>query len=86
MLPLDSVPKLAAESPTWSSGLPGDLAVGGNFLCCLIIVFIFIGSGGEILKLSYGRGQVQRDWTTFMLGVRLLRDHVKILIRQLEEG
>ena len=37
-----------------------DLAAGENFVCCLILVVVFIGLGGacewvgEILKLSYG--------------------------------
>ena len=37
----------------------GHLAVGGNFVCCLLIVFIFIALGRVyrlrfILRLSYG--------------------------------
>ena len=47
-LPCDSGPKLAAEP-----------ALGGNFVCCLIIVVIFIGLGkvyglGGDMKFFYG--------------------------------
>ena len=78
----------------------GNLAVGGNFVCCLIIVVIFIGLGNlfgrvyrlenggwglEILKLSY-LGKATKDGTIFMGKVDPSRHHVKILIWQLEEG
>ena len=47
-LPCDSGPKLAAEP-----------ALGGNFVCCLIIVVIFIGLGkvyglGGDMNFFYG--------------------------------
>ena len=35
----------------------GNLAVGGNFVCCLIIVVIFIGLGnvlGKVYRLEMG--------------------------------
>ena len=46
-----------------------DLALGGNFVFCLIIVVIFIGLGrayrlGRTLKLS-NRGQAKRDETIY---------------------
>ena len=78
----------------------GNLAVGGNFVCCLIIVVIFIGLGNvlgkvyrlemggggvEILKLSYW-GKATKDGTIFMGKVDPSRHHVNILIWQLEEG
>ena len=37
----------------------GNLAVGGNFVCCLIIVVIFIGLGnvlGKVYRLEMGGG------------------------------
>ena len=57
----------------------GDLAVGGNFVFCLIIVVTFIGlgrayrlgrrggEGGWILKLS-NRGQGTKGWDHFYWG------------------
>ena len=81
-LSLDNGPKLAVGQwiACWS-GLPRDLAVGGNSLCCLIIFVIFIGLGtayslGEILKLSCvcmcggegGGGQFKKGWSHFYGG------------------
>ena len=46
----------------------GNLAVGGNFVCCLIIVVIFIGLGnvlGKVYRLEMGgRG----DFEVIILG------------------
>ena len=68
----------------------GELAVGENFVYCLIIVAKSMGPGkayilGEILISSMG-GRPQRDGTIFMGRVDPLRHHVKILIWQLGEG
>ena len=63
-LPCDSGPKLAVEP-----------ALGGKFVCCLIIVVIFIGLGkvyglGGDMKFFYGGrgggGKPQRDWAIFL--------------------
>ena len=70
-LPLDSGPMLSC----WPGDqvCPGDLAVGGNFVFCLIIVVIFIGLGrahklgGGVLKLSNGR-QATKGWYHFYGG------------------
>ena len=64
-----------------------DLAVGGNLVCFLIIVDIFIVLGravdwGGILKLSYG-GKATKGC---MGKVPSSRHHVKNLMWQLEEG
>ena len=52
----------------------GEIATGGNFICCLIIVVIFMGLGGaynigwrQILKSSYD-GQAAKGWDYFLLG------------------
>ena len=80
----------------------GNLAVGGNFVCCLIIVVIFIGLGnvlGKVYRLEMGGagggveilklsywGKATKDGTIFMGKVDPSRHHVNILIWQLEEG
>ena len=51
-----------------------DLAVGRNFVCCIIIVVIFIRLG-EIMKLSYG-GKSQSDGIIFMGEFDPSRHHV----------
>ena len=46
----------------------GNLAVGGNFVCCLIIVVIFIGLGnvlGKVYRLEMGGGG---DFEVIILG------------------
>ena len=68
----------------------GEQAVGGNFVCCLIIVVIFMGLGiayrlrGDFKVIIWGashKGMGRYLWG----GVDLLRQHVKVLISQLEE-
>ena len=68
-----------------------DLPVGGSFLCCLIIVAIFIGIGradrlGGDFEVIIGGGKPRRDGTIFMGKFNPSRQHAKILIWQLEEG
>ena len=70
-----------------------DLAVMENFACCLKIVVIFIGlgrahrlGGGRDFEAIIWGGKPQRDKITFMGEVDPSRQHVKILIWQLEEG
>ena len=50
----------------------GNLAVGGNFVCCLIIVVIFIGLGnvlGKVYRLEMGgRGGGGGDFEVIILG------------------
>ena len=79
-LTFDSGPKLAVgQWIAWWSGLPWNLAVVGNSVCCLVIFVIFIGLGrayglGEILKLSCGGRragagvQAKREWDHFYGG------------------
>ena len=69
----------------------GELAVGGNFVCCLIIVVIFMGLGiayrlrGDFKVIIWGASH--KGMGPFLWGgVDLLRHHVKILIWQLEEN
>ena len=57
--------------------MPGDLAVGGNFVFGPIIVVIFIGLErtyrlGRILKLSNG-GQATKGWDHFYVGSWFLK-------------
>ena len=76
-LPCDSGPKLAVEP-----------ALGGKFVCCLIIVVIFIGLGkvyglGGDMKFFYGGrgggGQATKGLGNFfMRGVDPSRHHVNI--------
>ena len=77
MLPLDSGPKLAVGQ--------------GNFVCCLIIVVIFLGLGrtyrlgGDfkvVIRVISHKGMGPFLWGEF----DPLRHNVKILIWQLEEG
>ena len=61
-----------------------DLAVGGKFVFCLVIVVIFIGLGrayrlGGFSNYQMG-GKPQRDGTIFMWKVYPSRQHIKILI------
>ena len=66
----------------------GDLAVGGNSVCRLIIFVIFIALGrayrlgGDFEIIIWG-GEPRRDGTIFMGEVDPSRRHVKILIWQL---
>ena len=58
-----------------------DVAVKGNFVCCLIIVVIFIGLGrsyrlGGTLKLSYGV-QAIKGWDHFYRGILPLKTPCK---------
>ena len=51
----------------------GNLAVGGNFVCCLIIVVIFIGLGnvlGRVYRLEMGvaGGRGGGDFEVIILG------------------
>ena len=56
-LPLNSGPKLAVgQWITCWSGLPGRSSSRGNFLCCLIIVSIFIGLRRACRFEGGGRG------------------------------
>ena len=54
----DTAPTIVVQSLLWSSDLVclGDPAIGGNFVCCLIIVVKFIG-----LRRAYMLGE-QRDF------------------------
>ena len=68
----------------------GEQAVGGNFVCCLIIVVIFMGLGiayrfrGDFKVIIWGASH--KGMEPFLWGgVDLLRQHVKVLIWQLEE-
>ena len=68
----------------------GELAVRRNFVCCLIILVIFMGLG-RAYRLGGGFkviiwGQATKGWDHFYGGVDPSRPHVKILIWQLEEG
>ena len=66
----------------------GDLAVGGNSVCCLIIFVIYIGLGrayrlrGDFEVLKW-RGEPKRDRNIFMREVDPSRHLVKIIIWQL---
>ena len=69
----------------------GELAVGGNFVCCLIIDVIVMGLGrayrlrGDFKVIIWGASH--KVMVPFLWGsVDLLRHHVKILIWQLEEN
>ena len=80
-LPFDSGPKLGSGAVNSLV----DLAVGGNFVCCIIGLgrAYWLGEGGgKILNLSYG-GKLHR---IFMWEVDQSRHHGKILIWPLEEG
>ena len=48
MLPVESGPKLAVGQwvPYGEQVWLGEIATGGNFICCLIIVVMFMGVGG----------------------------------------
>ena len=57
----------------------GFIVVGGDFVCCLIIVVIFIGLGGDFEVTIWG-DELERHRTIFMGKVDPSRHHVKILI------
>ena len=68
-----------------------ELAEGGNFVYCLIIVVIFMGLGGayrlgEDFKVIIWGASQKGLGPIFIGGVDPLRHHVKIFIWQLEEG
>ena len=86
---LNSGPELdVGQSIAWWSGLPGDQAIGGNFVFCLIIVVIPIGLGracrlgGGIWSYKMG-GKPRRDGTIFMGEFDPSWNHEKILIWEL---
>ena len=71
----------------------GDLAVGENFVCCLIIAAIFIApgrtyrlEGRDFEVIIYEGGKLKRDGTIFIEKIDPSRHHVKMLIWHLEEG
>ena len=69
----------------------GQLAEGGNFVYCLIIVVIFMGHGGtyrfgEDFKVIIWGASHKGLGPFFIDGVDPSRHHVKIFIWQLEEG
>ena len=75
-LPLNSGPKLAVGQriACWSCLPEGSSSTGGNSVCCLVILVIFIGlgrayrlGGGGILKLPYG-WQAKKEWDHFYGG------------------
>ena len=66
----------------------GDIAVGGNFVCCLIIVVIFMALGGTYhlgadFKVIIWRESYKGIALFFYGGFDLSIQHVNVLILQL---
>ena len=92
MLSINTGPKLAVGQCEQVDRFPrGELAVGGNFVRCLIIVVIFLGLGGAYrlagdFKLIIWSASHEGMGPFLWGGVHPSRHHVKILISQLQEG